>query len=74
MVINFLLSAYSGRKGNVARRVPHPPPVYGTASEGEKKPSKAASFQHETSSYYDYGSSVDTVPSAPSSTYDNQVY
>ncbi|CAI9111150.1 OLC1v1011294C4 [Oldenlandia corymbosa var. corymbosa] len=73
------LNILGGRKGNAPERFPLPPPIRGSASFGsasfsDKKPSKADSFQRATSSYYDYSSSADTVPSAPSSTYDNQVY
>lgn len=74
---HILLFLYSGRKGNSPERFPLPPPVYGTASFSSKKPSRATSFQQSTSSYHDHSSSFDTAPSAPSaptSTYDSQVY
>jgi len=60
------LNLLGGRKGNAPERFPLPPPVYGAASFNDIKPSKAASFQKGTSSYYDYSSIPETAPSAPS--------
>ncbi|XP_068335277.1 E3 ubiquitin-protein ligase RGLG2-like [Pyrus communis] len=81
------LSILGGRKGNIPERVPLPPPVYGASSFSSSKPSRGTSFStpsftkpSQTTSYersvppyYGDSSSVGTAPSAPSSTYDNQV-
>lgn len=67
------LGLLGGTKGTSPGRVSLPPPIYGTTSFSDKKPSRATSFQKSTSSYYDHSSSFDTAPSAPSSTFDNQL-
>ncbi|CAA3021639.1 E3 ubiquitin-protein ligase RGLG2-like isoform X2 [Olea europaea var. sylvestris] len=67
------LNLLGGQKGHGAERVPLPPPVYGAASGTNSELDCATSFQQSSSSYYDANSSVDAVPSAPSSTYDNQI-
>ncbi|KAL2552458.1 E3 ubiquitin-protein ligase [Forsythia ovata] len=69
------LNLLGGQKGNAPERVALPPPVYGAASGHSSKFAHATSFQHSSSSYYDHKSSAApaAAPSAPSSTYDNQI-
>ncbi|CAH9092291.1 unnamed protein product [Cuscuta epithymum] len=57
------LGLLGGNKGKSPNRVPLPPPMYGAASSGGSKPARATSFQHTSSSYYDYKEPAGT-PSA----------
>ncbi|CAK9180435.1 unnamed protein product [Ilex paraguariensis] len=61
------------RKGNAPERFPLPTPVYGAASFRSSKPSCSTSFKLSSPPYYGNSSPVGTAPSAPSSTYDNQL-
>ncbi|CAA3016857.1 E3 ubiquitin- ligase RGLG2-like [Olea europaea subsp. europaea] len=74
------LNLLGGRKGNAPERVALPPPVYGAQLGDSSKFTHATSFQHSSSSYFDHKSSSVTAaaaspapPSAPTSTYDNQI-
>ncbi|KAL0351063.1 UNVERIFIED_CONTAM: E3 ubiquitin-protein ligase RGLG2 [Sesamum radiatum] len=67
------LNLLGGRKGNTPERVPLPPPVYGAALSSASKPSRATSFQHSSSSYYERNVPVDAAPAPPISTYEHQV-
>ncbi|XP_028772442.1 E3 ubiquitin-protein ligase RGLG2-like [Neltuma alba] len=60
------------QRNNAPRRVPLPPPTYGSASLGASKPSHPASFEPSVPPYRD-NISVGTAPPASSSTYDNQL-
>jgi E3 ubiquitin-protein ligase RGLG len=81
-----LFISNSNRKANAPQRVALPTPSYGSASSGTSKPYGSASFgtssskpyapsfeRSAPSSYPDDSKQVDTAPSAPSSTYENQV-
>jgi E3 ubiquitin-protein ligase RGLG len=80
-----LFISNSNRKANAPQRVALPTPSYGSASSGTSKPYVSASFGTSSSkpyapsfersapSYPDDSKQVDTAPSAPSSTYENQV-
>ncbi|XP_059640599.1 E3 ubiquitin-protein ligase RGLG2 isoform X2 [Cornus florida] len=67
------LNILGGRKGNAPERIPLPPPVYGAASFCSSKSFQSTSFQQSSSPYHGHSSPVGTAPSAPTSTYDNQV-
>ncbi|KAK7338630.1 hypothetical protein VNO77_19251 [Canavalia gladiata] len=66
------LNLLGRRQGNAPQRVAHPLPTYSSASLGTSKPSSA---RFEPNIPHQSGNShpVDTAPSAPSSTYDNQL-
>ncbi|KAL3640086.1 E3 ubiquitin-protein ligase rglg2 [Castilleja foliolosa] len=68
-----MLNLLGGIKGNIPERVSLPPPVYGVAFGSNPKPSRANTFHHSSSSYYERNIPVDTAPSAPSSNYEHQI-
>uniref|UniRef100_A0A2N9H043 VWFA domain-containing protein n=1 Tax=Fagus sylvatica TaxID=28930 RepID=A0A2N9H043_FAGSY len=78
------LNILGGQMGTSPRRVPLPPPIYGTtsssslkssySSSSSLKPSYSPSFEPSVPPYHeDSKSSVGTAPPVPSSTYDNQL-
>ncbi|KAL0344055.1 UNVERIFIED_CONTAM: E3 ubiquitin-protein ligase RGLG2 [Sesamum angustifolium] len=67
------LNLLGGRQGNTPERVPLPPPVYGAALSSASKPSRATSFQHSSSLYYERNVPVDAAPAPPISTYEHQI-
>ncbi|KAK4483184.1 hypothetical protein RD792_010364 [Penstemon davidsonii] len=67
------LGLLGGRKGNAPERFALPPPVSGPAYSNSSKPSRATSFQHSSSPYYEHKNSSSAAPSAPSSTYEHQI-
>jgi E3 ubiquitin-protein ligase RGLG len=78
------LNILGGQMGTSLRRVPLPPPIYGTtsssslkssySSSSSLKPSYSPSFEPSVPPYHeDSKSSVGTAPPVPSSTYDNQL-
>jgi hypothetical protein len=80
-----LFISNSNRKADAPQRVALPTPSYGSSSSDTSKPYGSASFGTSSSkpyapsfersapSYPDDSKQVDTAPSAPSSTYENQV-
>ncbi|XP_073137160.1 E3 ubiquitin-protein ligase RGLG2-like [Henckelia pumila] len=73
------LNLLGTRRGNIPHRIALPPPVYGAGSNSKlfgsnSKPSRATSFQHSPSSYYNQSLvSGSESPSASSSTYETQI-
>ncbi|KAK6153107.1 hypothetical protein DH2020_012746 [Rehmannia glutinosa] len=67
------LNLLGGRRRNIPERVALPPPMYGAAFSSNSKPSRANTFQHSSSSYYEGNVSADAAPSAPSSDYEHQI-
>ncbi|XP_061341855.1 E3 ubiquitin-protein ligase RGLG2 isoform X2 [Gastrolobium bilobum] len=67
------LNLPGGRESNAPQRVPLPPPTYNSASQGTSKPSHAARFEPRIPPHHSISHPVGTAPSAPSSTYDNQL-
>ncbi|KDP46390.1 hypothetical protein JCGZ_10230 [Jatropha curcas] len=72
------LNILGRRKGNVSERVALPPPLYGAAAFNSPKPSHSTSFKPSfpspsVPSYPVNSPPPSSAPSAPSSTYDNQL-
>ncbi|KAJ1422392.1 Zinc finger, RING-type [Sesbania bispinosa] len=67
------LSLLGSQEANAPQRVPLPPPTCSSASLGTSEPSHAARLEPSIHPQHGNSHSVDTAPSAPSSTYDNQL-
>jgi E3 ubiquitin-protein ligase RGLG len=67
------LNLLGGRRGNTRERAALPPPVYGAGFGSVSKPSRATTFKHSSSSFYEHNIPKDAAPPAPTSTYEQQI-